>query len=327
MHDEDTIGSLALCWCGEPFDHDWPGKAQRRKHPKGDKVQETATLDRNSLRGYHSAVQDFILHEVRVNDLKFRKQANAILLYPPDGSQPITVFARNNDKQVRSLASWHQKHVEEFLHPKDKVDVKQVAAVLNDPVEHPPKEAKAPPIPPVPTPEPPAPSVETPAETVEGWSPYVSSKGDFIEGMVTNEAGDVRCDLCADTDHPWEGSIKGVGGHRRTWHAPDSEEYRRAAQAGGKREQPRAFTPDDYIKSGRSRSIKNQQLKGVRRAIMDLCIALDWWPENPLAPKVQAVDMDAEGRLLALADERDAAIKRAEDAEAKVALMRETLGL
>lgn len=322
VHDDDTIGSLAECWCGEPFDHDWPGKAQGRKHPKGSNVQETATIDRNSLRGYHSAIQDFILHEVRVNDLKFRKQANAILLYPPDGSQPITVYARNNDKQLRSLASWHQKHVESVLHPAsktvDKEAVRKVAAVLNDPVEHPEKPE------PEPAPEPPAPPVVTPAETVEGWSQYFGSKGDPIEGMVT-DGTKVKCSLCEDTDHPWSGAPTGVGGHRRTWHAPDSENYRRVAQTGNpqSRRKQRAFTPEDYVKSGQVRSIKNRQLKDVRAAIIAMCTALDWWPTNPNEPKRAPLPPGPDSMM----EERDAAIKRAEDAEAKVALMRETLGL
>jgi hypothetical protein len=32
---QDTLGSRAVCWCGEPFDHEWPGKSDGAEHPKG----------------------------------------------------------------------------------------------------------------------------------------------------------------------------------------------------------------------------------------------------------------------------------------------------
>jgi hypothetical protein len=38
---QDTLGSQDVCWCGEPFNHEWPGKADGAEHPKeGDDVKE-----------------------------------------------------------------------------------------------------------------------------------------------------------------------------------------------------------------------------------------------------------------------------------------------
>ncbi|MER5754372.1 hypothetical protein [Streptomyces sp. NPDC002088] len=30
----DTFGELARCWCGEPSNHDWPGREDGAPHPK-----------------------------------------------------------------------------------------------------------------------------------------------------------------------------------------------------------------------------------------------------------------------------------------------------
>lgn len=29
-----TLGELGHCWCGEPHNHDWPGKADGAPHPR-----------------------------------------------------------------------------------------------------------------------------------------------------------------------------------------------------------------------------------------------------------------------------------------------------
>lgn len=32
--DDWPLGSLGGCWCGQPFDHDWDGKAAGVPHPR-----------------------------------------------------------------------------------------------------------------------------------------------------------------------------------------------------------------------------------------------------------------------------------------------------
>ena len=39
----DIAGSMDWCWCGQPFDHDWPGKSDGRDHPKENKMTTPAT--------------------------------------------------------------------------------------------------------------------------------------------------------------------------------------------------------------------------------------------------------------------------------------------
>lgn len=29
-----TLGSMDVCWCGEPRNHDWPGKTEGERHPR-----------------------------------------------------------------------------------------------------------------------------------------------------------------------------------------------------------------------------------------------------------------------------------------------------
>jgi hypothetical protein len=30
----DTLGTREVCWCGEPYAHDWPGQEEGAPHPK-----------------------------------------------------------------------------------------------------------------------------------------------------------------------------------------------------------------------------------------------------------------------------------------------------
>jgi hypothetical protein len=32
--DTDRMANLGACWCGEQVDHDWPGRAEGKPHPR-----------------------------------------------------------------------------------------------------------------------------------------------------------------------------------------------------------------------------------------------------------------------------------------------------
>lgn len=108
---EDTIGDAALCWCGLPFDHDWPGRASGRKHPKESEMPTSTDIRRADLRAYNADLQEVILEAVNTYGCKWRNANNSVLIYPPDGSRPISIYARNSERQVKSARAWFVSHV------------------------------------------------------------------------------------------------------------------------------------------------------------------------------------------------------------------------
>jgi hypothetical protein len=113
VKEEDTIGLEDACWCGQPAGHSWPGKSGGAPHPRRG-TEMTNSINRRDLRAYHATLQAFVMHAVNNENLSYRMQKNAILIYPPDGSAPLKVHARNTDRQFRDIAKWWEQHVGEL---------------------------------------------------------------------------------------------------------------------------------------------------------------------------------------------------------------------
>ena len=162
---EDTVGSMDLCWCGLPFDHDWPGKNANPplRHPRNPDTlikeetmataaapptEEQPRIERRALRAYHADLADVILTAVNEYHVKYRITPHSVILFPPDQSKPYAINARNSDRQVKGARIWMAKHCVPLdqpikqaarpapsTKPVDEATVKELAEALNSP-EH-----------------------------------------------------------------------------------------------------------------------------------------------------------------------------------------------
>lgn len=113
---DDTAGSLDLCWCGLPFNHDWPGKALGRKHPREEPIMmqpdESAPqrIERRILRAYHEDLIDLIMKAINEYGVKYRLTNSSVILFPPDGTPPYAVHRRNGDRQRKAAQTWFVRH-------------------------------------------------------------------------------------------------------------------------------------------------------------------------------------------------------------------------
>ena len=139
---DQTLGLIDLCWCGGPKNHDWPGKNLGAPHPREEEpqvaTQEELVLGRRDLRAYHRDLQDLVITATTRLGCTFRLGRNNVILYPPDGSPPFTVHARNSQRQVESTKLWLAKHTSDPSEPK-REDLEVLAKRVNNPDEHPPK--------------------------------------------------------------------------------------------------------------------------------------------------------------------------------------------
>jgi len=244
---DDTYGSLDLCWCGLPFDHDWPGKAGGARHPREGKnkmnaPEEPTRIDRRQLRAYHSDIADVVLTAVNEYGARHRVTHNSVILFPPDGSQPYTINARNGDRQVRNARTWFVRHcipkgesIEKIKKRAAKVVddamLKELADTMNS-EEH----LREPE--PAPAPEPEA--VEEPTAKdfagVQGvedsdvaaateddseWVPYrvnLGKRDERIHEFYVMRGEEVKC-----TIDGWIGTKRGAGGHTRTHHTDTTD--------------------------------------------------------------------------------------------------------
>jgi hypothetical protein len=240
------------CWCGLPFDHDWPGKADGRKHPRKESpvttpaTEEQPRIERRALRAYHADLADIILTAVNEYGVKYRLTAHSVILFPPDKTQPYAINARNGDRQVRGARTWFARHcvpldkpIKEAAKPApstkpvDEEAVKELAEMINS-EEHLPKDE------PAQAPQPAkktmaktkkavAPPAEQPAEPAatepvsqgeDDWVPYYVGKSKGTRKQhpfyVVNSAGQVKCTKCEG--QPVIGTGRSAGGHTRTHH-------------------------------------------------------------------------------------------------------------
>lgn len=330
---DHTLGTDELCWCGQPLGHDWPGKSVGAKHPKESNVSvDTGTLpnlDRKDLRAYHRRLQDFIVNCVNVEGLRYRMTKNSVLLFPNDGTSPMSVYARNTDRQLRQLQKWYIEHVyqAEEVTPEE---IRRLADAKNNPAEHPKAERPA---------EIDAITVNAPAEhpqyqdtpadpeeylppvSTDEWHPYVTNEGVTSPRIVTNGTR-WRCTDCANTDHPLDSdNIRSVGGHNRIYHTDTSN--LRSDEAKQK-----------AVETRRANLIANSKINQAIELLIDF--AGYELPQADTA-ELEALTMrvtDAEARAsqalkdMHAAEERaEVAEKRAEELETKLALIREATGL
>lgn len=206
-----TLGDTEHCWCGDLIDHEWPGKDKGAPHPHDHEgMQQVVVVEQQSddgrigkgdLRGYHATLKSFLIQCINHDGLAWRVQQNSILLYPPDGTQPVTVHCRNNDGQMRSLKQWYAAHVEGVKVEPGEVGeavVAQLAEQINDPKEHP-----------VRNPEP-------------EWHPYLYGDGE-VSDWFESDGTSVRCKVCVGTDTEYVtpvSEVRGLGGHVRMTHRP-----------------------------------------------------------------------------------------------------------
>jgi hypothetical protein len=336
---DDTIGSDDLCWCGRPAGHDWPGKDRGRKHPREEPTLNTRTtehVDRRDLRAYHSRLLDFILQCVNDDGLRYRVGKNSTILYPPDSTAPATVYARNTERQVRQLQKWYVNHVYPFKkdpneQPVEPAQVEALAQAVNDPNEHPPKEEPALVTSPDEPEEPDVPDVPEYPEADdedEEWRPWMRENGTMHELIETNGTF-IRCKACEGTDHPLHSdNPRSIGGHVRIHHTNVANLYdpeTRAKATDSKRANrqqaaiieaietllpmvPGVFaTTVEFTKLKKENADLREKVQGLRMELAEVRGQLEARPEQT--------------------EELDAAIKRAEDAEARLAIMREALSL
>lgn len=326
----DVIGDLTLCWCGLPFDHDWPGKDRGRKHPREVSGMTATTgstqqrIERRQLRAYNDDLVDVIVEAVNGYGARYRMQKNGVVLFPPDGTQGITMNARASSNQVKSARLWFLRHcvgvgedgkpenplvadtevlTEDRAKRVERINAegrKEAAELLDSmktgsSVTEPAGEAAEP------TTEaefrPTAKVSDGPmrAPDEEPWIVYVDSKGEDNEFFETN--GTVfRCKVCNGTPDSYETeNPRGIGGHIRIKHRDNSTMYDEEARA----------------KALESRRL-NRLTKDVERAVGLLSASIGMTIDTSVVDALKA--------------ENAALVKRAEEAEARLALMREALG-
>jgi len=174
---DQILGDYDTCWCGEPMDHTWPGKANGRKHPKEQQVsavaveEEAPRIELNELRGFCDEYKELIIMAVNQYGVRYRMahRRDTIILFPKDKAvTPFSLTNRFNANTYRRFQRWFARHVvvtagnlvkdpevmvEDFTkraEREDKTLTDQAAAEaaaalakkINNPVEHPAPEKK-----------------------------------------------------------------------------------------------------------------------------------------------------------------------------------------
>lgn len=327
---DQIIGNIDLCWCGSPLGHDWPGKSFGAKHPKVEEgsmnTATSTTIDRRDLRAYHRRLQDFILSCVNTDGLRYRVGKNSTILYPKDDSTPMTVHARNTDRQLRQLQKWYVEHV--YVAPEEEPEVTPdqiaaLAATKNDPVEHPepPKRPEyqdqpaepAEYLPPksydIPTPQSPGPVSTT---NTEEWIPWLRGDGTMSPNIET-DGSRYRCKWCEGTDHHlYSDNARSIGGHNRIYHTD---------------------TSDMHSTQARNKAVQTTRLRKAQRDKTHQAIGLLIEASGyEVGPPVDTSDLERQVEECRAEAARwkvqyEEANQRAEEVEAKLALIREATGL
>lgn len=352
VHPSDTKGAEDLCWCGEPLDHDWPGKSSGTKHPKGTSVTtmtEAPHVNRTDLRGYHRDLQEVIIAAVNQYGLRYKLAPTHIILYAKDGVATCRIAARNNQREVKRSREWFAEHVigldvgrKKILNPlvkdgdvliedlsaREKAEKKRQDAIeqtLRDEEEERLRVEQAEILRLAekmnseehPVPKPPhhhlqeLPSHLAPAEpevsTVETeWVTYTNSRGEPDPRFQTNGT-QYRCAECLGTPLEYvRDYATGLGGHWRSAHMD------------------RTLLDSAETHARRLDTRRTNALSAKVSEAIDLLVKATGYQGD--SAYIEELEIENE-RLRQTCQKVDEANRRAEEAEAKLALIKETMGL
>jgi hypothetical protein len=284
----------AGCECGLPFEHVLVGTPCGDFHAFHRKVEEMSeqphsdVLERRDLRAYHKKIADFLIQAVNTEGCRYRITRNNIILYPPDGSAAVTVYARSSDRQFRSLVQWRAKHVVASVTDEAEAEspAEHLSVVPSPDVTDEPDETQMPLL-----------EVD-PALLVGEWDQHYGDDGEPVTGIETN--GQLwRCALCWGTDQQYIANHpRGIAGHRRIRHSEHD------------------FYTTEIIARRVDGLRFNRLTRQIEEAVTVLATTIGW----EVGPKVNERITELEAEVATMRT-------RAEEAEAKLALVRESMGL
>jgi hypothetical protein len=324
----DVIGAFP-CWCqGElcwvdvkTGEQDWPGKRMGKPHPSRLEQQVVAlikegldemvhmqeTLTRDEVKKYPRAVGDLLM--TLVNDCSIRCRVidgGHLLLYPPDGqSRPFKVSSTRSEKATLGFIERQFIAAYDVKMPKKEKPVGEptqtIAPATTEKVRverpSPPVEAR------------PLPVAPTEPDTKTVWTRAKHTRtGEPLEWETDGKV--FRCLVCKREGKEWTTEVRyAMTGHMRAAHNPEG-----------------LHTPEARAKQAETRRLHRVQERVAEAvAILQDAAGLEGHDE-----KIEALEARIEEMAEALAQvtaERDAATKRADDAEARVALIRESLSV
>lgn len=347
---DETAGSMDLCWCGLPFDHDWPGKSEGRRHPRKESenvntpvpTEEQPRIERRALRAYNADLVDVILTAVNEYHAKYRLTAHSVILFPLDGTEPYAINARNGERQIKRAKQWFVRHIvpteqpikevkkavstkpvdEETVHelaevlnseehlPKAKEDTPKAAPAKKAPAKKAPAMAKTAGPPELP-PEPPKPDPEPGGD--EDWRPYLGYKGRANEVVMKRYVINAKGEVkCLECDgQPIIGGVRSTGGHSRTHHTDTT-----------------SLWGPDAKKKALDTHFTNKARGEITKAIETLQAAIGVEPPKPVdTSALDAQIKELKEQLVKVTADRDDLKTKLADIETKFALAREAFSL
>lgn len=263
----------------------------------------TETIAKKNLRSYHRDVQALLMDLINNHGVGYRIQdGNHILLYSGQESSTLRPFkvasARRPEGQMRYLSKWALEHVPSYA-----ASLESAASTAEQVEESPPVAPEVLTVAaeePQPTPEPEVSEYHEAATEYAKWVTYVNSEGRENTGYET-DGTTIRCRECVGTDTEYVTTdARGLGGHTRVHHSETAPMWSDEARA----------------KAVATRAARAREKK-IEAAVGLIAEALG----------VETETTALENRIEELTEELAAANKRADDAEAKLALMREALNV
>jgi hypothetical protein len=315
----DTIGAYecwcqgAACWTDEAGVHMWAGREQGEPHPSPQEIEEIEmvvmmeALDRSDVKNYPNKVQDLLLTLVNECGIRCRViTGTEMLLYPPDGrSRPFKVMSRRGEKQ--SLGFLHRQFIAAYdVHLPEKKKEQPVGEPTITFTEAKPEPKPAPPK--VANPFNPAlheeevSVTETEIEPQVVWRRAIHSKTDEPMDNWETDGSRFRCVLCFQSGKEviFESGLS-LGGHTRSVH----------------RDVHPIHMPGALAK--RSETVARKKVE--KKITAAIALLQDAAGITTDASEVEALKKKVE----TLTADLDREKHRADDAEARLALLREAL--
>lgn len=139
------LGAEDLCWCGQPGGHDWPGKAQKRPHPRGEQMsaatQEKPYLNPRDLKAWDVKVVRALCALVNEYGVRYRldkNQMHIFLFAPGAADDTVSKFKASRSRPAEQTLKYVEQWAVKYVRPaKVEEALPKLAEKFNDPTKKP----------------------------------------------------------------------------------------------------------------------------------------------------------------------------------------------
>jgi hypothetical protein len=101
---QETLGSREVCWCGQPQNHEWPGKSDGAEHPKAAGARSAEHLGRDTFPRFKNGGEGLTMARLK-DDGEFQVEGTVTMWLPVESEEGERLVV-NSSQEIWPQQVW-----------------------------------------------------------------------------------------------------------------------------------------------------------------------------------------------------------------------------